>query len=127
MNQTEITHSQLTSQVTTLEEMVNITCFCKLKEHCVDKNASECMRNRNIYQEFMVTKQPVLLLGAPMHQEKTTNERLDILASKLTEINHNMLKVFWIVALFAILYFGLMIYLLFFRTLGQPKLRNNKP
>ena len=53
-----------------------------------------------------------------MHQEKTTNERLEILASKLTEINHNMLKVFWIVALFAILYFGLMIYLLFFRTLG---------
>ena len=37
-----------------------------------------------------------------MHQEKTTNERLEILASKLTEINHNMLKVFWIVALFAI-------------------------
>ena len=34
---------------------------------------------------------------------------------KLTEINTNMLKVFWIVAIFALLYFGLMIYMLFFR------------
>ena len=33
---------------------------------------------------------------------------------KLTEINTNMLKVFWIVAIFALLYFGLMIYMLFF-------------
>ena len=56
MNQDEITSSQLTSQVTTLEEMVNITCFCKLKEFCIDKNSSECMRHRNIYQEFMATK-----------------------------------------------------------------------
>jgi capsule polysaccharide export protein KpsE/RkpR len=35
--------------------------------------------------------------------------------SKLAEINRNMLKVFWIVAIFALLYFGLMIYLLFLR------------
>lgn len=35
--------------------------------------------------------------------------------SKLAEINTNMLKVFWIVAVFALLYFGLMIYMLFFR------------
>ena len=35
--------------------------------------------------------------------------------TKLVEINTNMLKVFWIVAIFALLYFGLMIYLLFFR------------
>ena len=34
---------------------------------------------------------------------------------KLAEINTNMLKVFWIVAVFALLYFGLMIYMLFFR------------
>lgn len=34
---------------------------------------------------------------------------------KLAEINSNMLKVFWIVAVFALLYFGLMIYLLFFK------------
>ena len=50
-----------------------------------------------------------------MQDEKNTTKQLDILANKLTEINHNMLKVFWIVALFALLYFGLMIYLLFFR------------
>ncbi len=31
----------------------------------------------------------------------------------LTNINKNMLKVFWIVAIFALLYFGLMINLLF--------------
>lgn len=34
---------------------------------------------------------------------------------KLAEINTNMLKVFWIVAIFALLYFGLMIYLLFLK------------
>jgi len=34
---------------------------------------------------------------------------------KLHEINTNMLKVFWIVAIFALLYFGLMIFLLFFK------------
>jgi predicted secreted protein len=34
---------------------------------------------------------------------------------RLAEINRNMLKVFWIVAVFALLYFGLMIYLLFLR------------
>lgn len=34
---------------------------------------------------------------------------------KLHEINANMLKVFWIVAIFALLYFGLMIFLLFFK------------
>ncbi|MDG1073914.1 MAG: hypothetical protein P8O76_02990 [Methylophilaceae bacterium] len=33
----------------------------------------------------------------------------------LSKINTNMLKVFWIVAIFALLYFGLMIYLLFLR------------
>lgn len=35
--------------------------------------------------------------------------------AKLAEINANMLKVFWIVAIFALLYFGLMIYMLFLR------------
>lgn len=42
-----------------LEKMVSSTCFCKLREHCVDKNSSECMRNRNIYAEFMATKRQV--------------------------------------------------------------------
>ena len=56
MNQDKITSSQLTSQATTLEQMVNNTCFCKLKEFCLDKNSNECLRRRNIYQEFMATK-----------------------------------------------------------------------
>lgn len=48
------------------------------------------------------------------HNEKMI-ELLEANNAKLTEINTNMLKVFWIVAIFALLYFGLMIYLLFFR------------
>ena len=42
-----------TQPVTTLEAMVANTCFCKLRESCPDKSSSECMRERNIYQEFM--------------------------------------------------------------------------
>ncbi len=40
-----------------LNKMVADTCFCKLRERCEDKNSSECMRNRNIYAEYMATKQ----------------------------------------------------------------------
>jgi hypothetical protein len=42
--------------VTTLEAMVANSCFCKLRESCADKESSECMRERNIYQEFMLAK-----------------------------------------------------------------------
>jgi hypothetical protein len=45
-----------TKPVTTLEAMVANTCFCKLRESCADKNSHECMRERNIYQEFMAGK-----------------------------------------------------------------------
>lgn len=48
------------------------------------------------------------------HDEKMI-DLLEANHAKLTEINTNMLKVFWIVAVFALLYFGLMVYLLFFR------------
>jgi hypothetical protein len=48
------------------------------------------------------------------HQQKVSAQ-LEVLSEKLSAINHNMLKVFWIVAIFALLYFGLMLYLLFFR------------
>lgn len=48
-----------------------------------------------------------------------SNEQLTRLVeasnAKLSEINTKMLKVFWIVAVFALLYFGLMLYMLFFR------------
>jgi hypothetical protein len=37
---------------------------------------------------------------------------LEKIYQKLSDINTNMLKVFWIVAIFAFLYFGLMLYLL---------------
>jgi hypothetical protein len=43
-------------------------------------------------------------------------KKLDEISQRLSTINRNMLKVFWIVAVFALLYFGLMIYLLFFRA-----------
>lgn len=49
-----------------------------------------------------------------VHQQQV-GAQLAELSSKLSAINHNMLKVFWIVAIFALLYFGLMLYLLFFR------------
>lgn len=45
-----------TNPVTTLEAMVANTCFCKLRESCADKNSHECMRERNIYQEFMTAE-----------------------------------------------------------------------
>ena len=50
-----------------------------------------------------------------MQNEDQLFQQLKATNAKLTEINSNMLKVFWIVAIFALLYFGLMIYMLFFR------------
>ncbi|WP_292804408.1 hypothetical protein [Methylotenera sp.] len=50
-----------------------------------------------------------------MNNNQTVEKQLEALNGKLSQINHNMLKVFWIVAIFALLYFGLMIYMLFFR------------
>ena len=45
-----------------------------------------------------------------------TNIKLDAIETPLKNINKNLLNVFWIVGFFAFLYFGLMIYLLFFRS-----------
>jgi hypothetical protein len=50
-----------------------------------------------------------------MQNEDKLIEQLETTNAKLTKINLNMLRVFWIVAIFALLYFGLMIYMLFFR------------
>lgn len=44
------------AEITSLEEMVKNTCFCKLREECKDKNSPECMRHRNIVAEFMAEK-----------------------------------------------------------------------
>ena len=46
------------SAPTTLDEMLAKTCFCKLREFCDDKNSNECLRNKNIYDEFMQQKRP---------------------------------------------------------------------
>jgi hypothetical protein len=36
-----------------LEEILAKTCFCKLRESCPDKTSHECLKDRNIYKEFM--------------------------------------------------------------------------
>ena len=45
-----------------------------------------------------------------------TNIKLDAIETQLKTINKNLLNVFWMMGCFAFLYFGLMIYLLFFRS-----------
>lgn len=52
-NQPDMHHAH---QVTNLDEMVAMTCFCKLRETCVDKTSAACMKHRNIYQEFMLSR-----------------------------------------------------------------------
>jgi len=47
-----------------------------------------------------------------MYKKLTQEELLEKIHQKLSDINTNMLKVFWIVAIFAFLYFGLMLHLL---------------
>jgi hypothetical protein len=47
-----------------------------------------------------------------MTKKINQEELLEKIHQKLSDINSNMLKVFWIVAIFAFLYFGLMVYLL---------------
>lgn len=49
------------------------------------------------------------------YQNKEINIKLAAIETQLKTINKNLLNVFWIVGFFAFLYFGLMIYLLFFR------------
>ena len=47
-----------------------------------------------------------------MAKKLTQEELLEKIHQKLSDIYTNMLKVFWIVAIFAFLYFGLMLHLL---------------
>jgi len=47
-----------------------------------------------------------------MTKKNAEEKLLEKIHQKLSDINTNMLKVFWIVAFFAFLYFGLMLYLL---------------
>lgn len=39
-----------------LEQTVAQTCLCKLRNHCPDKNAPECMQHHNIYQQALAAK-----------------------------------------------------------------------
>jgi hypothetical protein len=55
-NQPDMHHAINAHQVTNLDEMVAMTCFCKLRETCVDKTSAACMKHRNIYQEFMFSR-----------------------------------------------------------------------
>jgi hypothetical protein len=50
-----------------------------------------------------------------MQHDTESNQHLQSIESELKAINSNLLKVFWIVGFFAFLYFGLMIYLMFYR------------
>lgn len=51
------TQSKLNPWLSALEAQVKKTCFCKLREQCEDKNSNQCMKKRNIYQEFMTGKE----------------------------------------------------------------------
>jgi hypothetical protein len=50
-----------------------------------------------------------------MQSDNDTNLKLDAIESQLKNIHKSLLNVFWIVGFFAFLYFGLLIYLLFFK------------
>ena len=50
-----------------------------------------------------------------MQNNNEANEKLLAIENQLKTINRNLLNVFWIVGFFAFLYFGLMIYLMFYR------------
>lgn len=51
-----------------------------------------------------------------MQHDTETKQQLKAIETQLKTINRNLLNVFWIVGFFAFLYFGLMIYMLFFRV-----------
>ncbi len=50
-----------------------------------------------------------------MQNDIESNEKLAAIEQQLKTINKNLLNVFWIVGFFAFLYFGLMMYLMFYR------------
>jgi hypothetical protein len=36
------------SDAPTLDDVIALTCFCKLKPYCVDKHGPDCMKDRTI-------------------------------------------------------------------------------
>lgn len=55
-NASDFEQGNQASAASSLEQMVANTCFCKLREQCVDKSSIGCMKHCNIYQEFMQAK-----------------------------------------------------------------------
>lgn len=51
-----------------------------------------------------------------MSHDTETIAKLQAIETQLKTINRNLLNVFWIVGFFAFLYFGLMVYMMFFRV-----------
>ena len=39
------------SEKPTLDDVVALTCFCKFKPYCVDKNGPDCVRHRSVSAE----------------------------------------------------------------------------
>ncbi len=48
--------TQKHSTLELLEEVMASTCFCKLREGCDDKNGIECLKDRNLYAEAMLSR-----------------------------------------------------------------------
>ncbi|MDO8962556.1 MAG: hypothetical protein Q7V02_10670 [Methylophilus sp.] len=51
-----------------------------------------------------------------MNHDTETIAKLQAIELQLNTINRNLLNVFWIVGFFAFLYFGLMLYMMFFKV-----------
>ncbi|MCB4810008.1 hypothetical protein LG204_01610 [Methylovorus menthalis] len=41
------------TETLSIETLGQYTCFCKLRAFCADKSAESCLRERNLYQEFV--------------------------------------------------------------------------
>ena len=51
---TNMSTSSPPSTLEILEKLVAESCHCKLREHCPDKNAPECLKHRNVYTEAVL-------------------------------------------------------------------------
>ncbi len=51
---TDKQHDAASTEPSSIEAMVKNSCMCKLRESCSDKHAKECLRDRNLYAEFML-------------------------------------------------------------------------
>ena len=47
-----------------LEGVIAQSCECKLREFCLDKNSTECLKHRNLYAEYMQARHMQQLMTA---------------------------------------------------------------